>query len=601
MKNKKMKKHLKLIVVIIIIILFVWFLIIKPTYTFKDYEKQVEDAARRYYELNSSQLPTGTSRVATVTLQQLFTGSYLEKDLYIPYSKKPCSITESWVKVTKKDQKYKYHVYLKCGVLESKIDHEGPNIILKGDSEMRVERYSKFEDPGIEKVIDKEDGQIDVENVQVKGKVNTSEIDTYELEYSVTDSLGNVGKAKRKITIQETLSKTINNKLKKAGREYFIEKDNADNYILLSNMLFKIIKIDGNGNVIAVANEDVTNINYSKIDEWLNNVYEKAFDKESKKYLVKNKYCKDTPEVGNAKQCKSYTNEKYFYIPNTVYINNTKEENGTSFLKPFTMSWVSSSSDKLYVTRNFFTNEYYGKDYYPAEKTDNYGLRPLITIKGKAKIKSGDGTRINPYSFNEIKSGKGGDPINTRKIGEYLRYSGYIWRIIETPKDGTTKVIMIDTLKENEDKGVKITYPNNKIYNPTEKYNIGYFINNNVSEYINTSYFANHEIKVKLYDKRIVYGDEKTTKKYKVKLAAPDMYDLFSAGMMEAEGGYSYWLTNSTTDGKRPAVVSENASIINEEISNASFFGVRLVGYLKDDVLINSGKGTETHPYIVKR
>ena len=59
---------------------------------------------------------------------------------------------------------------------------------------------------------------------------------------------------------------------------------------------------------------------------------------------------------------------------------------------------------------------------------------------------------------------------------------------------------MIDTLKENEDKGVKITYPNNKIYDPTEKYNIGYFINNSVSEFINTSYFANHEIKVKLYD-----------------------------------------------------------------------------------------------------
>ena len=155
MKNKKMKKHLKLIVVIIIIILFVWFLIIKPSFTFREYEKRVEDAARRYFEINSSHLPAGTSRVATVTLQQLFTESYLKDDLYIPYSKKPCSVTESWVKVTKKDNDYNYHVYLKCGVLESKIDHEGPSIILKGDEEIKVERFSKFEDPGIDKVIDK--------------------------------------------------------------------------------------------------------------------------------------------------------------------------------------------------------------------------------------------------------------------------------------------------------------------------------------------------------------------------------------------------------------------------------------------------------------
>ena len=600
MKNKKMKKHLKLIVVIIIIILFVWFLIIKPSFTFREYEKRVEDAARRYFEINSSHLPAGTSRVATVTLQQLFTESYLKDDLYIPYSKKPCSVTESWVKVTKKDNDYNYHVYLKCGVLESKIDHEGPNIILKGDKEIKVERFSKFEDPGIDKVIDKVDGQIDLENVKITGKVDTSKIDTYEINYTVTDSLGNIGKAKRKITVQETLYKTINGKLKKEGREYYLEREGLDNYIMLSNMLFRVIKTDGNGNIIAVADEDVVNINYSKIDEWLNNVYVKAFDKESKKYLVKNKYCKDTPDVGNAKQCKSYTEERYFYIPNAVYINNTKDSSGDSYLKPFTMTWVASSNDKYYVTRNFFTDEYFGKDYYPTEKTDNYGLRPLITINGKSKIEVGDGTQNNPYAFNEIKPGKGGDLVNTRKIGEYIRYAGYIWRIIDTPKDGTTKVIMIDTLSREGDKGIKINYPNKKIYNPNEKGNVGYYINNKVSEYLNTTYFTSHEIKVKIYDKNIVYGEETTTKKYKVKLAAPDMYDLFSAGMMETSGGYSYWLTNSTSDGKKSGVVSDNASIINEELSNASLFGVRLVGYLNKDVTINSGKGTYKKPYIVK-
>ena len=55
-------------------------------------------------------------------------------------------------------------------------------------------------------------------------------------------------------------------------------------------------------------------------------------------------------------------------------------------MKPTTMSWVTSSNDKPYVTRNFFINEYFGKDYYPTSKEDSYGLRPIITINGKSKI-----------------------------------------------------------------------------------------------------------------------------------------------------------------------------------------------------------------------
>ena len=601
MKSKKMKKHLKLIVVIIIIILFVWFLVIKPTYTFKSYEEKVETAAKRYFELNSTKLPTGTSRVATVTLQKLFDGAYLKEDLYIPYSKTPCSITESWVKVTKKDNDYKYHVYLKCGALESKIDHEGPKIILSGDEEITLERYAKFEDPGVSKVIDKSDGTIDVENVQVSGKVDTSTIDTYEIEYTVADSLGNIGKATRKVTIQETLSQTIKQKLD--GKEYFVNPlmEDVDNYIRLSNMLFRIIKIDDNKNIIAVADKDIININYSKINTWLDNEYIKIFDKKSKKYLVKNKYCKDTPDSKDLKQCNSYTEEKYFSIPSAVYINNTKDNKGNTYMKPTTMSWVTSSNDKPYVTRNFFINEYFGKDYYPTSKEDSYGLRPIITINGKSKIESGDGSENNPYSFNDIKPGNGGDPINTRKVGEYIRYSGYMWRIIDIPKDGTTKVILMDTVAKDKERRLTITYPNENIYNPNQKNNVGYYINNNISEYINTSYFANHEIKVKLYGKRILYGEEKSTKKYKVQLSAPDMYDLFSTGDISMMGGVSFWMTNSTSDGEFAAVVSENGSVLNEVITNNSSFGVRLVGYLKEDVLINSGKGTEQYPYIIKR
>ena len=101
--DKKVIKYLKIACVVIVIALFVWFLVLSPLLTFKGYEKQAEEAAKRYYELNESELPTGT-RVKTLSIQKLFDQAYLKEDFYVPFSKKPCSITDSWVKVRKEDR-----------------------------------------------------------------------------------------------------------------------------------------------------------------------------------------------------------------------------------------------------------------------------------------------------------------------------------------------------------------------------------------------------------------------------------------------------------------------------------------------------------------
>ena len=129
MDNKKIVKYLKLAIVIAVIALFLWFLVINPLITFRGYEKDVENAAKRYFEINERELPTGT-RIKTISVQELFNQSYLKEDFYVPLSKKPCSITESWVKVRKEDGEYKYYTYLKCGVIASLVDHNGPEITL---------------------------------------------------------------------------------------------------------------------------------------------------------------------------------------------------------------------------------------------------------------------------------------------------------------------------------------------------------------------------------------------------------------------------------------------------------------------------------------
>ena len=55
--NKKTLSVLKLLVVVVIVALFVWFIFIKPSYNFSKYEKTLEEAAVRYYQLNPTELP----------------------------------------------------------------------------------------------------------------------------------------------------------------------------------------------------------------------------------------------------------------------------------------------------------------------------------------------------------------------------------------------------------------------------------------------------------------------------------------------------------------------------------------------------------------
>ena len=96
--NKEVLKKIKLIVTIVLILVFVWFLIISPMITFHSNEKSLEDAAKRYFELNSDKLPIG-ERVKTLSLSDLYKGSYLDSDFKVPYSGKMCSVEKSWVKV----------------------------------------------------------------------------------------------------------------------------------------------------------------------------------------------------------------------------------------------------------------------------------------------------------------------------------------------------------------------------------------------------------------------------------------------------------------------------------------------------------------------
>ena len=602
--NKKTLSVLKLLVVVVIVALFVWFIFIKPSYNFSKYEKTLEEAAVRYYQLNPTELPTG-KRVATVTMQTLYHKSYLKEDFYIPYTDKPCDLKESWVKVRKVDGEYKYYTYLQCGAMKSTVDNKGPEIKLNGSDVVTVDLGSKYKEPGVKSVVDNTDGKMNVKDVTIDSKkVDTEKIGTYKVTYTATDGLKNKTTVERTVEVVSKIKNAV--KIANDKKDYY-KGSNPANFVRLSGMLFRVIGVDGN-NVRIVADEDIANVNYSGVSPWLEDYFMKHISENAKKLLVKNKYCnmKVTNENLNATECTSFTDSRYSYIPSIVDVNLTKDDKSTSFMKPETLSWLANEKDDktAYTTRNVFFGNEAGSDFYADSKTQNYGVRPVLTIKGDTLIKSGNGTSTSPYTFGETKTGKTDEAINTRYSGEYISYGGMLWRIIEVNEDGTTKVVSIENIKK-DGVNIKTNYKkvksDKKIYNPTQKNNVGYYINNKVSEYIDTSYFVNKEIKVPVYKKEIQYGKQKTTEKYKVKLSAPNMYEMFSASAKSASRTRSYWLLNSSEEPYYKALVTDAGVVITENVGDFDEYGIRVVANLKKSVSIKKGKGTKDSPYNITK
>lgn len=595
-------KIIKFIIVLAIAFAFVWFLVLGPMISFHNNEKALEKAARRYFELNPNMLPTG-ERVRTLSLKVLYDQSFIENDLFIPYTKKICSVEESWVKVRRENNDYKYYVYLKCGVLTSNIDHVGPTINLNGDMEMNVSIGDEFKDPGVKSIVDKKDGKIDNKKVTIKGKVDTSKIGSYEIKYIAFDDLSNKTTVVRKVNVVQKLNSTIKKSL---GDKTYFAGENPNNYLYFSGMLFRVLNIEDN-NVRIVADSDIANVNYDAIDEWFK-YYDKNINNKSKKYIVKNKYCNMvlTDTTLDTMQCTSYTKSKKYGLLSIVDINNSTS-GYDNYLITGTITWLGNTTEDgkgAYAFRYAF-NGISGK-FMAFDNQYNYGVRPVITIKGDMLIKSGNGTSDEPYVLEDYVETKKNVLVNERNVGEYIYYSGLLWRIQAIEKDGTTRVICEKTLRDSSNKVIKFDYDSddfygkNRVYNPKVKGNIAYKINNMVSEYIDTTYFVKHEIEVPLYKDKISYKKEYKTKKYEVKISAPNIYDMFSAASDKDVRYDSYWVINSSI------AEDENNGVdygvfVDGDSSWGHTYGIRPVAYLDKNISISSGRGTKAVPFRISK
>lgn len=599
--KKKIIKIISLIAVVVVILLLVWFLYFYPRKVFKDNEKLLEEAGIRYYEINKARLPKDEGRVISVSLNTLVKQKYLD-GLYEAYGDKLCDLNESNVKAVNKEGGYVYYTYLKCGNYESDVDHEGPVITLNGSSDMTISRGDTYEEPGIKSVVDNIDGNIDASKVTIRGDVDTSTVGTYEVTYTISDTLENKTTVTRKVNVLQSLSSTV----KENTLNGYYVGDVNNNYIYFNNMLFRIVRVNDDDSVVIVSNDALANVDYtndgrfedSTLDKWLNDYFYNLLEPEYQELVKSSTWCDDVINSDNitTTECSRVTAKRKVGIL-SLQDYNLSFDGSRSYLDKSNFSWYSNlaNDNKAWAITSTDT---YPNTIYASESTNLLNVVPALTLKASTSVLDGDGTVSNPYIILNLSTAKRSSELNKRQVGEYISYSGYLFRISDILDDGTTEVIM-DSVLETNGQQVNISYTNGgkkKVYNPNQEGNIGYKIKNDMTRYIDTSLFVQKKISVPIYSGNVTYEGKRDTKEYNLLITIPSTFDIFSARNSIADDT-GYWLRDSSRQDNTKVVVRSLGTVTYSTASDNLQAGVKVMAYFDKDVIIESGKGTYSDPY----
>ena len=603
MNKKKIIRIVIAVVVLLLLLVILYFAFYYPNKVFKDNEKKFIAAGERYYQINKNYLPSQEGRVLSVNLGTLIKEDYLD-DLYIPYSKKVCDLNESTVKAVKRDGEFQFYTYLKCGSYESSTDHEGPVITLSGDTTIKLNKGDKYNEPGVKSVIDDTDGNIDVSKVTIKGEVNTDVVGTYEVTYTISDSLNNKSEVKRKVVVEESFSNVVKEATKDTNGYY--RGEDVNNYVMFNNMLFRIVKVNSDDTITIASDEVLANVDYtndgrfvdSSIDSWLNGYFYSLLENKYKKLVTSSKWCDDVLGSDDymAVECKRTSEKRNVGILSIQDYNNTLQE-GASFLDFSGIIWYANLDvdNNPWTITDLFD---YPLKSEPMNQEYLFNVRPAVTLKKGTKVLDGDGSESNPYILVYNNSGRRNTKINERQVGEYISYSGYTFRISGF-KDSMTEIIMTGVTM-NDDVEISIGYNNSgrKVYNPNKKGNIGYQVINEMTKYVSTELFVKTKVEVPIYDNRVTYKGKKDIKTYNNIVTIPSVFDIFTAkGDNSSDGGY--WYIDSSKEDGIKTVMNPIGTVSYTNVTDDRTEGVKIKAYLKDNVFITGGDGSLDDPYTV--
>ncbi len=592
MTKEKIIKYIKIILIVVVIFFLAWHFYLYPKIVFKENEKKLKEAGIKYYEINSTRLPKEEGRVISVSLDTLTKQKYLKEDLKTANGKKLCDLTASNVKTTIKNGKYVYYTYLKCGSLESRIDHEGPKITLNGKKTITISKDSSYNELGVKSVTDNTDGTIDTSKVTIEGEVDTAKVGIYKITYEAKDSLDNKTVVTRTVKVEETLASIVK-KDTMATNNYY-QGSVTNNYLMFNNMLFRLVKLNSDNSVLIVSDESLANVDYNGLNKWLNTYFYNLLDKKYQAKIQNGTWCNDTVSKENINTfttCQDNSLNQKVGLLSIADYNNSLATN-SSYLDTTNLTWYQTKAS----TKEAWAMTISYPDLVVATNMNQLAnVSPALNLKASTKVLGGTGTINDPYIIVKPNHLARNTAINKAQIGEYVSYSGYTFRISNI-ENNLAEVIMTSVLKNN-DVEVLTGYTNttDKIYNPNEQGNLGYEIKNIATKYIKTNLFTKHKVTVPIYTKEVTYKGKKENKEYNLLVTIPSTFDIYSAKTKESEN-VGYWLIDSVKEANTKTII-RGFGTLSSYVPDNTMVAIKIKAYLDKNVIIADGSGTITDPY----
>ena len=204
------------------------------------------------------------------------------------------------------------------------------------------------------------------------------------------------------------------------NNNYIYKGEEVDNYILVDNLLFRIIRINTDKTMDLVMdeyvnkvmwNKEITTYDKSSIKTYLEETILPLVDKD---YLVKTTYCVDKIYELQEVSCDTTDNNSYIRLLGiNEYLNSL--DNDKSYMSgDYIWLYNAGKNNAWHTTEKYLSNS----------KPDNlYGVKGVITLKNSVTYLKGNGTKDNPYTLKESDQ--------SIKLGSYLDINDNVYIVYE--------------------------------------------------------------------------------------------------------------------------------------------------------------------------
>lgn len=211
------------------------------------------------------------------------------------------------------------------------------------------------------------------------------------------------------------------------------------------------------------------------------------------------------------------------------------------------------------------------------------GVKPVITIKNTITLKEGNGSKENPYTFEDSKG----------LFGSYVKLGKDIWRVYNVT-DNSIKLSLNDYLKLNNQE-VKYKYSNNGYYhNDTTNGSLAYYLKNtyltslSYKNIINEDKFANG-----IYNNTTNYDYTKVlASTVDTKIGLLSIGDIFLN-----DEATNYYLSTGVSKDNNQIYVMESDYKLYTKVSTTNLKIVPTISIKKE--ILTKGTGTSSDPYEV--